>query len=185
MADANQKVVEAKVKKAIYKKWWFWAIIVLLVIGMFGLGGNSGEDTTSDTTEQTQEEASSDSILLTFGDLGEYGTKETVGEKEYIAYRVPSGTYTITNKSENMAQVTIYKDGTQTNEDGVEEQIMSDTKPIMLDVDASETVTINDGEYIEIYDNEVIELVAQQTKFISQSTKRYQHKNDANEAPPL
>ena len=38
---------------------------------------------------------------------------------------------------------------------------MSDTKPLLLDANASDTLTINDGEYIEIYENDVIELVAQ------------------------
>ena len=60
-----------------------------------------------------------------------------------------------------MTQVTIYKDGTNVNEDGITEQIMSDTRPLMLDVNASETLTINEGEYIVIGDSDVIELVAQ------------------------
>ena len=159
-----------KVKKPIFKKWWFWAIIIVLVVGIFGSGGKSDEEATPEatpetTTEQTQE-ASTDAITLTFGELGEYGTSEKLeqdGEvlKEYIAYRVPSGTYTVTNKGKNRTQVTVYKDGTSVNEDGNVEQNMSDTKPILLDANASDTLTINDGEYIEIYENDVIELVAQ------------------------
>lgn len=38
---------EEKVKKPIYKKWWFWVIIVVLVIGIASAGSN---DTTSKTT---------------------------------------------------------------------------------------------------------------------------------------
>ena len=165
MAKEKTETTE-KVKKPIYKKWWFWVIVVLLVFGLYGMGGNKDEekattDTTAEQTEETTTEEKSEAITLTFGDVGEYGTKETLGDKEYIAYRVPAGTYTATNKGENMAQVTIYKDGTQTNEDGVEEQIMGDQKPLMLDVGKSDTLTVGEGEYIEIYDNEVIELVAQ------------------------
>ena len=165
MAKKEKAEMQEKVKKPIYKKWWFWVIIVLVVFGAFGGGSKkTATEETAEPTEQTEEattEEKSEAITLTFGDVGEYGTKETLGDKEYIAYRVPAGTYTATNKGENMAQVTIYKDGTQTNEDGVEEQIMGDQKPLMLDVGKSDTLTVGEGEYIEIYDNEVIELVAQ------------------------
>lgn len=154
-----------KGKKPIFKKWWFWAIIIVLVVGIFGGGGKSDEEATPETTTEQTQEASADAITLTFGELGEYGTSEKLeqdGEvlKEYIAYRVPSGTYTVTNKGKNPTQVTVYKDGTSVNEDGNVEQNMSDTRPILLDANASDTLTINDGEYIEIYENDVIELVA-------------------------
>lgn len=165
------KETKEKVKKPIYKRWWFWVIIVLLVFGAFSGGGKSNEeatttDTTETTTETATEQTSADAIVLKEGELGEYGTAEKLeqdGEvlKEYIAYRVPSGTYTITNKGANRTQITVYKDGTNVNEDGNVEQNMSDTKPLLLDANASDTLTINDGEYIEIYENDVIELVAQ------------------------
>lgn len=43
-----------KVKKPIYKKWWFWAIIAFFVIGIIG---NMGEDEEEVAAEPDQEEA--------------------------------------------------------------------------------------------------------------------------------
>ena len=40
-----------KVKKPIYKKWWFWVIVVLLVI-VIGAGGSSNDNDTSTSNYQ-------------------------------------------------------------------------------------------------------------------------------------
>ena len=49
-----------KVKKPIYKKWWFWVIIAVLVLGVFGSGGNDSEisspEEATEVEEQKQEE---------------------------------------------------------------------------------------------------------------------------------
>ena len=72
-----------------------------------------------------------------------------------------AGTYTVTNIGEYMTQVTVYQDGTATNEDGIIEQVPSDTKPLVLDKEASGTITIKEGEYISIFEPAVIQLVAE------------------------
>lgn len=48
----------AKNKKPIFKKWWFWLIIVLLLIGMIGsAGSDEGAEANNDTTqEETQQD---------------------------------------------------------------------------------------------------------------------------------
>lgn len=46
-----------KVKKPIYKKWWFWVIIAVLVIGAFGGGGSDTEAPSEDKSATTQESA--------------------------------------------------------------------------------------------------------------------------------
>lgn len=38
----------AKVKKPFFKKWWFWVIVVFLIIGMAGIGGDDTADTNND-----------------------------------------------------------------------------------------------------------------------------------------
>lgn len=38
----------AKVKKPFFKKWWFWVIVVFLIIGMAGTGGDDTADTNND-----------------------------------------------------------------------------------------------------------------------------------------
>lgn len=46
-----------KIKKPIYKKWWFWVIIALLVLGLFGCQGGSDEESANVTEPETTEEA--------------------------------------------------------------------------------------------------------------------------------
>lgn len=174
--------------KKVFKKTSI-IIVAMIVLGMIGnLMGCGGvknapstsssstqanvQETEAATPEPTEEAVASEpqsdvsnAIILTGGELGEYGTAEKLenGEdvKEYIAYRVPAGTYTVTNIGANMTQVTVYQDGTITNEDGIVEQVMSDTKPLVLDKEASATVTIKEGEYISIFEPAIIELVAE------------------------
>ena len=42
--------------KPLYKKWWFWTIIVVLVLGVIGMigGGESGTDNSNSSNNQTQ-----------------------------------------------------------------------------------------------------------------------------------
>ena len=47
-ADPSAPVAEVKKKKPIYKKWWFWVIIAVFVIGIIG-GSGGGEETSTDT----------------------------------------------------------------------------------------------------------------------------------------
>lgn len=50
----------ARNKKPIYKKWWFWVIIVFVVFGIIGAAGGSKSDSTNapaDTTGQKTAEA--------------------------------------------------------------------------------------------------------------------------------
>ena len=51
-----KKEKKPKVKKPIYKKWWFWLIIAILVIGAFG-GGSDTKAPAEDKSATTQESA--------------------------------------------------------------------------------------------------------------------------------
>lgn len=43
--------------KTIFKKWWFWLIVGILVLGAIGAAGQSGtEDSKSDTSTSVQDE---------------------------------------------------------------------------------------------------------------------------------
>lgn len=170
-----------KAKKQIYKKWWFWLIIVLVLIG---LGGKSNKDDLTDEDKvinseandyasdtETSVEASSetatiesDSIIiqLVAGEEGEYGdlltlNKGTELEETQYVYHIPAGEYIVTNIGDNMGQINIYSDETHVTDEGWEEPAESFYIKL-LDVGESDTFTIEDGQYIEIHEPDIFQL---------------------------
>ncbi len=104
-------------------------------------------------------------IVLIAGEEGEYGelytvNKDTEFEEIYYVYIVPEGTYTVTNTGEYMAQFSVYSYELVVNSSGWEEPAeIFFASP--LDVGASETVTIEDGQIIEIHEPANFTLVAE------------------------
>ncbi len=121
------------------------------------------------TTTQKAEESSSETtdnksieIVLVAGEIGDYGTEVIINEdtefEECVCqYRVPAGTYTVTNKGEYMNQFNIYSIETHITEDGWEEPAEVFFVKL-IDVGESKTVTIEDGQYIEIHEPAVFSL---------------------------
>lgn len=162
----------AKNKKPIFKKWWFW-LIVVIIIGSIGNGGSDNEsepvNTTPPTTQAPTTEATTEateppttapkatvSIELIAGDAGEYGelftiNKDTEFEETYYIYHIPAGTYTVTNAGEYMNQFNVYSDEIVVNDSGWEE-VAEVFYVKLLDVGESDTFTIEDGQFIEIHE---------------------------------
>ena len=149
----------AKNKKPIFKKWWFW-LIVLIVIGAIGSGGDDTVAEPATTTPPTIEAVAKPAteaavtIELVAGEAGEYGelftmNKGTEFEETYYIYRIPSGTYTVTNTGEYMNQFNVYSDEVVVNDSGWEE-VSESFYVEVLDVGSSDTFTIADGQHIEI-----------------------------------
>lgn len=109
-----------------------------------------------ETVEVTEAVEATLSIELIAGEPGEYGelftiNKDTEFEETYYIYRIPSGTYTVTNSGEYMNQFNVYSGEVHVTEDGWEEF----TEAIYvkaLDVGQSDTFTITDGQCIEIHE---------------------------------
>lgn len=173
----NKKVKKAK--KPIYKKWWFWTIIVLLLVSAFGNSGDSEDDTTNDietesvaeaeeakveaTPSEDEKETEADvaeaalSFELVAGEAGEYGelftmNKDTEFEETFYIYHVPAGTYTVTNTGEYKDQFNVYSDEIQVNKETGWEEYTEIFYVELLDVGQSDTVTIEDGQFIEIHE---------------------------------
>lgn len=155
----------AKNKKPLYKKWWFWLILVL-VISSFGNAGNNNATeptpTTPPTTQAPTTEATEPAteaavtIELIAGEPGEYGelftiNKDTEFEETYYIYHIPAGTYTVTNTGEYMSQFNVYSDEIVVNDAGWEEVAESFYVKV-LKVGESDTFTIEDGQFIEIHE---------------------------------
>lgn len=91
---------------------------------------------------------------LVAGEQGEYGqmityNKGTEFEENFYAYYVPAGTYTVTNVGDYMSQFNVYSDEIVVNDAGWEE-VAEAYFVKLIDVDKSETVTIEEGQHIEI-----------------------------------
>ena len=50
----NDKQHEGKVKKPIYKKWWFWVIIIIGLLGAIGSNSSKDKETTVQEKEETE-----------------------------------------------------------------------------------------------------------------------------------
>lgn len=163
----------AKNKKPIFKKWWFWAIAALLIIVITVSGGNddpaSADDSvsashaeaaqTNEATSAHESESSTDEHMvfeLIAGEAGEYGeqftlNKDTELEETYYIYRIPAGSYKVTNCGDTMDQFSIYGDTVYVTDAGWEE--LSDIVYIQtLDVGESDTFTIESNQIIEIHE---------------------------------
>lgn len=66
---------EGKVKKSIFKRWWFWAIVVIIVIGAIGSNGSKDNDT---TTSSEQKSTTSKSEPTKAPELAKEGTSSDV-----------------------------------------------------------------------------------------------------------
>lgn len=162
-----------KKKKKWYQKKWVWILIVFLVLYSFGSrdddttnAGNKADSTvpTSSPVQNVQStnepEETADVEPLTFdliaGEAGEYGelftiNKDTEFEETYYIYRIPTGTYTVTNIGEYMNQFNVYGETVYVTEYGWEE--LSDVYYVKaLDVGESDTFTFEDGQIIEIHE---------------------------------
>lgn len=87
------------------------------------------------------------------GEAGEYGkslvyNKDTEFEETIIAYYIPAGTYTITNIGDNSDQLNICSDEKAVSAAGWEEPAEAVAK--LVDAGESATLTISDGQHIEI-----------------------------------
>lgn len=155
----------AKNKKPFYKKLWFW-LIIFSIIGSIGSCGAETETapivTTPPTTQAPTTEATEPvtepalTIELIAGEAGEYGelftmNKGTEFEETFYIYHIPAGTYTVTNTGKYMDQFNVYSDEMVVNDSGWEEYAEVFYVKV-LDVGASDTFTIADGQFIEIHE---------------------------------
>ena len=161
MKNTNENT---NVKKSFYKKWWFWAIVVVVALSaMFGSNEEENKTKTEtptavETTENTATEEPKQEEKLVFelvaGEQGEYGkmithNKGTEFEENFYAFYVPVGTYTVTNVGKYMSQLNVYSDEIVKNDDGWDEVAESFFNKV-IDVNKSETVTVEEGQHIEI-----------------------------------
>ena len=72
MKKGKRDEIISETKKPIYKKWWFWLIVAVVLIGVFGGNSNSKNE----TKNETKTEASSENVKKSSDDKAEKEAKE-------------------------------------------------------------------------------------------------------------
>lgn len=110
-----------------------------------------------DETEEIYSEAEEKiSFEILNGELGQYGQSRTINantefEESILEYHIPSGTYTVTNKSkEETCQISIYSNE-YTKVDGWDEPMETYGAEVIAP-NESVSITITDGQHISISD---------------------------------
>lgn len=156
-----KKNAEEKPKKKKPSK----VLIVILVLFVLYCIGVSDSEPAAEATPSTvpvateavaAEEVAAAEILLVPGEQGEYGelitlNADTEFEETYYVYRLPAGTYTVTNVGEYANQFNVYGDTIYQTAEGWDE--LSDVFYVkLMDVGESDTITIEDHQIIEIHE---------------------------------
>ena len=126
-------------KKPIFKRWWFWLIIVLVALGAYG-GASSADKEPAPVSDVLE------TVVLDSAAPGQYGKQITLNagtDSPYTFYifALPG------------AQVTVYTDGTHVV-DGQEEMLSSDTRPIVLMAGEAKELHLADGEVVKLADGD-------------------------------
>lgn len=104
--------------KQLFKKWWFWAIIVVVLgaIGLLTQDTTTNTDTANETpVNNSQQQEKPETYAITGEVLGEYGREVTLNKnsdmpvKKYL-YKLPAGTYKVTTTYDKLANFFIVKD---------------------------------------------------------------------------
>lgn len=161
--------MSGKVKKPIYKRWWFWLIIACIVAAIFSPKDKSEEKNTLEDkpSEQTTEEIVIEepkedtlTFVLFDGEVGDYGievdlNKGTEFEEREIMYYIPAGSYLVSNLNtkKDTVQVSVYS-GPPVKNGEWEEFVWGDTCPNPIVVMSGETkeLEIIEGQFVVLSD---------------------------------
>lgn len=88
--------------KKILKKWWFWLIVAVVVLGAIGSLGQGGDNNLTSTTSNTQDATNSESSST--GTLPKLNTDDYKGNEGLIVYKELKGNgYTVSAEFEKQA----------------------------------------------------------------------------------
>ena len=120
-----------------------------------------------EVSESENDECKTTVIEINGSELGEYGTTYTFNsdaapedQETIIEYHIPAGTYTVTNVGSTIAQLNVYSDETHITDEGWEEPAECYYVKV-LKTEESDTVTIADGQYIEIASDVILKFELQ------------------------
>jgi flagellar biosynthesis GTPase FlhF len=116
--------VKLKIKKPIYKKWWFWVIVVFVVFGAIGSTANKDKSASTkveDTANQTDDSAKADTTTKEEANTTTKNEEATKVEKEEKKEEsVPTEYKTALKKAE------VYSETMNMSKRGLYEQLTSE-----------------------------------------------------------
>ena len=163
-------------KNEIFKKWWFWVLVVLVgipfIVGIFeGTADIITGNVTTETSNITNTVNSNDNkeiYTLKGGELGKYGKKVTLNANtdmpvDKFLYKIPAGKYKVTTDNNKTTSFFIVKDDIVQNKDEkyseelniVESYLISSSDNIEIELKSDESIQIvdNDSIILEKIDN--------------------------------
>lgn len=156
MAKKEKRVKADGVKKPFYKKPWFIALVVVVILGALFGGGSKGDE--KDTPETKPEEAETQTESLSFeivaGQANEYSKEVVMSEgtdleEKLIVYYVPAGDYSVENLGDYATQVTVYE-GFALNKDTGYDEYTNTGDVVLINKGESKDINVPDGWYIEV-----------------------------------
>ena len=109
--------------------------------------------TESETTEEESTAPSEDDFIITGGEAGAFGELIQMNGENLLIYRLPKGSFTVTNEGSEVASLSIFSNKTVTDADGKEAPaenfanyvITKDAEPVTVLMDADRYAVLNDG----------------------------------------
>ena len=109
--------------------------------------------TETETTEDESTAPAEDDFVITGGEAGAFGELIQMNGENLLVYRLPKGSYTVTNEGEEVASLSVYSNKTVTDADGKEAPaenyanhvITKGAEPVTLLMDADRYLILNDG----------------------------------------
>lgn len=154
-----------KIKKPIYKKWWFWLIIIVIILIAIGSSGSSSSNSSNDNSNnksQTQETKSSNKVVK-FSEQSKVGdvkfkilkVKETKNISNEAGKSKANGKFIIIElqlKNESKDPVQYSSDDFTLNNDGKSFESDDNSFDASENMNSQETIYNNNKDFIGVYD---------------------------------
>lgn len=132
-----------------------FAALVFIIVFL-----STKDNTSHESAPKPVEATETVKILLGSNDAGEYGreivlNEGTENEYRFYGFYIPAGEYKASYNANGACQITICTDGISVRDDGIEEIIVSEQKPIVLLAGEEVQMTISENEYIKLSDDAV------------------------------
>ncbi|MDQ0149208.1 DUF4352 domain-containing protein [Eubacterium multiforme] len=150
-----------KIKKPIYKKWWFWLIIIVIILIAIGSSGSSSSDNSNNKSQsQTQESKNKVVKLNEQSKIGDVGVKvlkvkETKNISNEAGKSKANGKFIIIElslKNESKDPIQYDSHDFTLNNDGKSYEIDDNSFDASGNMNSQQSIYNNNKDFIGVYD---------------------------------